>query len=58
MIAFITVWLVSTFLAGLILLFDPDRKAQRKKDNSSFAKSYVDAVKREYGPRGGNFRRG
>jgi hypothetical protein len=56
MIAFITVWLVSAFLAGLILLFDPDRKAQRKKDNSSFVKSYVDAVKREWGPGGGKSR--
>ena len=56
MIAFITVWLVSAFLAGLILLFDPDRKAQRKKENSSFAKSYVDAVKREWAPGSGKSR--
>jgi len=51
MIAFITVWLVSAFLAGLILLFDKDRKAERKKNNTSFAKSYGDAVKKEYDPR-------
>jgi hypothetical protein len=51
MIAFITVWLVSAFLAGLILLFDNDRKAERKKNNTSFTRSYVDAVKKEYDPR-------
>jgi len=51
MIAFITVWLVSAFLAGLILLFDKDRKAERKKNNTSFTKSYVDEVKKEYDPR-------
>ncbi len=51
MIAFITVWLVSAFLAGLILLFDKDRKAERKKNNTSFTRSYVDAVKKEYDPR-------
>jgi hypothetical protein len=51
MIAFITVWLVSALLAGLILLFDKDRKAERKKNNTSFTKSYVDAVKNEYNPR-------
>jgi hypothetical protein len=56
MIAFVTVWLVSAFLAALILVFDPDRKAQRKKDNSSFAKSYVGAVKREWGPGSGSSR--
>jgi len=56
MIAFIIVWLVSAFLAGLILLFDPHRKAERKRKNTSFAKSYADAVKNEYGPGSGNSR--
>jgi hypothetical protein len=54
MIAFIIVWLVSAFLAGLILLFDPHRKAERKRKNTSFAKSYADAVKNEYGPGSGS----
>ena len=49
-ISFITVWMVSAILAGLILLFDEERKAQRKKTGTSFARLYADAVKREYGP--------
>ena len=48
MTAFITVWIVSAILAGLILLFDKERKAERKKNGTSFAKSYADAVKKEY----------
>ena len=51
MTAFMTVWIVSAILAGLILLFDKERKAERKKNGTSFAKSYADAVKKEYGPR-------
>jgi hypothetical protein len=51
MTAFIIVWLVSAFLAGLILLFDKDRKAERRKNKTSFTRSYVDAVKKEYDPR-------
>lgn len=50
MIAFITVWIVSAILAGLILLFDKDRKAERRKNGTSFARSYANAVKDEYGP--------
>ena len=50
MTAFIIVWIVSAILAGLILLFDKERKAERKKNNTSFTKSYVDAVKKEFGP--------
>jgi len=53
MIAFLTVWLVSAFLAGLILLFDSERKAERKRNGTSFARSYADAVKKEYGPQRG-----
>ena len=49
MTAFIIIWIVSGILAGLILLFDKERKAQRKKNNTSFTKSYIDAVKKEYG---------
>ncbi len=56
MIAFVTVWIVSAILAALILVFDPSRKAQRKKDNSSFTKSFFDAVKREWGSGGGHSR--
>ena len=51
MTAFIIVWIVSGILAGLILLFDKERKAERKKNGTSFAKSYVDAIKKEYTPK-------
>ena len=51
MTAFIIVWIVSAILAGLILLFDKERKAERKKNGISFAQSHADAVKKEYGQR-------
>ena len=50
MTAFIIVWIVSATLAGLILLFDKKRKAERKRNGTSFVKSYADAVKEEFGP--------
>lgn len=49
MFFFIAVWVVGALLAGLIPLLDPERKAKLAKNNTSFAKSYFDAVKEEYG---------
>ena len=54
MTASVTTWIVPGIPAGLIILFDKGRKTEPKKNNTSCTKSYVDAVKKQFGPQGSN----